>query len=48
MRLARKFAATVDSTIEYTQCKNISYDDFRALVNNAICDLLGLDEPDLI
>ena len=47
-RLAQKFAATVDNAVEYTQFNNTSDDDFRIIVNNAICDLLGLDEPDLI
>jgi hypothetical protein len=47
-RLARKFASTVDDTVEYAQANNISDDDFRIMVNNALCDLLGVDEPDLI
>lgn len=46
--LARKFANTVDKTVEYAQSKNISDDDYRVMLNNAICDLLGIDEPDLI
>jgi hypothetical protein len=46
--LARKFANTVDSAYEYAQTRNISDDDFRIMINNAICDLLGIDEPDLI
>ncbi len=46
--LARKFAGTVDDTVEYAQANNISDDDFRIAVNNALCDLLGVDEPDLI
>ena len=47
-RLARKFASTVDDTVEYAQANNISDDVFRIMVNNALCDLLGVDEPDLI
>ena len=43
--LARKFTATVDNAAQFN---NILNDDFRVIVNNAICDLLGLDEPDLI
>mgnify|MGYP000860131571 CR=1 FL=1 len=46
--LARKFACTVDNAYEYGQDHNISDDDFRIMINNAICDLLGIDEPDLI
>ena len=47
-RLARKFANTVDNAFEYAQTNIISDDDFRIMVNNALCDLLGVDEPDLI
>jgi len=47
-RLARKFANTVDYSFEYAQTNNISDNDFRIMVNNALCDLLGVDEPDLI
>lgn len=47
-RLARKFANTVDSSVEYSQANNISDDDYRVVLNNALCDLLGIDEPDLI
>ena len=47
-RLARKFANTVDSTVEYAQTNNISDDDYRVALNNALCDLLGIGEPDLI
>ena len=43
-RLARKFA----NTVEYAQTNNISDDDYRVALNNALCDLLGIDEPDLI
>ena len=47
-RLARKFANIIDDTVEYAQACNMSDDDFRIAVNNALCDLLGVDEPDLI
>lgn len=47
-RLARKFTDTVDSVFEYAQANNITDDDFRIMANNALCDLLGVDEPDLI
>ena len=47
-RLARKFANTVDANYEYTENHNISDDDFRILMNNALCDLLGTGEPDLL
>lgn len=47
-RLARKFANTVDDKYEYVQCNHVSDDDFRVLMNNALCDLLGIDEPDLL
>lgn len=46
--LARKFADTVDNAYEYGQNNNISDDDFRVIINNAICDLLGIDVPDFI
>jgi len=46
--LAQKFADTVDFTYEYAEDHNIDDDDFRIMINNAICDLLGIDEPDLI
>lgn len=46
--LARKFADTVDRAYEYAQAHRIADDDFRVMINNAICDLLGIDEPDLI
>lgn len=48
LRLARKFADTVDKTVEYVEHHKISDDDFRIMINNAICDLLGIDEPDLL
>ena len=47
-RLARKFANTVEVNYEYAENCNISDDDFRILMNNALCDLLGSDEPDLL
>ena len=47
-RLARKFANTVDNAFEYAQTNNMSDDDFRIMINNSLCDLLGIDEPDLI
>jgi hypothetical protein len=48
MRLARKFADTVDSVVNFATDHKISDDDFRIMINNALCDLLGIDEPDLI
>jgi hypothetical protein len=47
-RLARKFASTVDNTVDYAQANKISDDDFRVMVNNALCDFLGIGEPDLV
>lgn len=47
MRLARKFANTVDNAVEYAENHNITEDDFSIMINNALCDLLGIDEPDL-
>jgi len=46
--LARKFANTIDAKYEYAENRNISDDDFRILMNNALCDLLGTDKPDLL
>lgn len=46
--LARNFTDTVDSAYEYAQSHNISDEDYRISINNAICDLLGIEEPDLI
>ena len=46
-RLARKFANTVEAKYEYAENRNISDDDFRILMNNALCDLLGTDKLDL-
>lgn len=47
-RLARKFANTVDTKYEYAETRNISDDDFRILMNNALCDFLGTGKPDLL
>jgi hypothetical protein len=47
-RLARKFTNTVDDAFEFAQTNKISDDDFRIMVNNALCDLLGVDEPDFM
>lgn len=44
-RLARKFTNIVDAKYEYAENCNISDDDFRILMNNALCVLLGTDEP---
>jgi head-tail adaptor len=41
-------ASTIDDTVEYAQANDISDDDFRIAVNNALCDILGVDEPDLL
>lgn len=46
-RLARKFVATVDNAVEFAESNKISEDDYSILLNNALCDLLGIDEPDL-
>ncbi len=47
-RLAQKFLSTVDDVVEYAQANNISDEDFRIMVNNALCDLLGVNEPDIM
>jgi predicted ATPase len=47
-RLARKFANTIDVAYDYAQDHNITDDDYRILVNNALCDLLGKNKPDLL
>lgn len=47
-RLARKFVNTVDAKYEYAENHNISDDDFRILMNNALCNLLGTDKSDLL
>ncbi len=47
-RLAQKFANIVDAKYEYAENRNISDDDFRILMNNALCDLLGTDKSDLL
>jgi hypothetical protein len=46
-RLANRFANFVDRQYEYAQSHNISDDRFRLLMNNALCDLLGKDKPDI-
>ncbi|MGI6605999.1 MAG: hypothetical protein ACOX2X_03025 [Peptococcia bacterium] len=46
--LARKFANTVDAQYEYAENHNISDDDFRIIMNNALCDLLGTPKSDLL
>lgn len=45
---AGKFARTIDDAVEYAQANNMFDEDFRIMVNNALCDLLGVDEYDLI
>ncbi|NLV51632.1 MAG: hypothetical protein GXY20_13195 [Clostridiales bacterium] len=47
-RLARKFANTVEAKYEYTENHDISDDDFRILMNNALCDFLETGKPDLL
>ena len=47
-RLTRKFANTVDAKYEYAETHNISDDDFRILMNNALCDLLETDKSELL
>ncbi len=47
-RLARKFADTVDDAVEYAESHTINDEDYRIMINNAICDLLGVGEPDLL
>jgi|GEM_PF-492615 len=47
-RFARKFANTIDCAVEYAHTYTVSDDDFKVVVNNALCDLLGMDEPDLL
>lgn len=46
-RLARKFGNTVDDAVEFAENHNIDDEDFRIMINNAICDLLGIGEIDL-
>ena len=46
--LARKFANTVDAKYEYAENYSISDDDFRILMNNALCDFLETGKPDLL
>ena len=47
-RLARKFANTVDAKYEYAENRNISDDDFRVIMNNALCDFLETGKSDLL
>lgn len=47
-RLARRFADTIDDAVEYAENHRTSDEDFRIMINNAICDFLGIDEPELI
>lgn len=47
-RLARKFADTIDNVVEYAESHTIDDEDYRIMVNNAICDFLGIGEPDLV
>jgi len=46
--LAQKFVSSIDDVVEHAQFNNISDDDYRILINNALCDLLGEDESDLM
>jgi hypothetical protein len=46
--LGTEICGSVDFIYEYAEDHNIDGDDFRIMINNAICDLLGIDEPDLI
>jgi len=43
--LAQNFVSTVDNVVEYAQANNISDEDFRIMVNNALCDLVGVMSP---
>ncbi|WP_227020730.1 hypothetical protein [Sinanaerobacter chloroacetimidivorans] len=45
-RLARKFADTIDDTVEYAESHTIDDDDYRIMINNA--DFLGVGESDLL
>ncbi|MDD4121714.1 MAG: hypothetical protein PHE94_02315 [Eubacteriales bacterium] len=47
-RLARKFADTIDNVVEYAESHTIDDEDYRIMINNAICDFLGIGEPDLV
>lgn len=46
--LARKFANTIDITYENAVNGNVSDDNFRILMNNALCDWIGTDKSDLL
>jgi hypothetical protein len=47
-RLARRFADTIDAAVDFAEYRNISDEDFMIMINNALCDFLGISEPDLI
>lgn len=47
-RLARKFENTVEAEYRFSENYKISDDNFRIRMNNALCDLLGTGEPDLL
>lgn len=47
IRLARKFANTIDDTVDFAESRNIDDEEFRIMINTAICDLLGVNEMDL-
>jgi len=47
IRLARKFANTIDDAVEFAESHNIDDEEFRIMINNAICDLLGVGDIDL-
>ncbi len=46
--LARKFANTIEAAVEYAENHTIEDEDYRIMINNAICDFLGVGDPDLI
>lgn len=46
--LARKFANTIEAAVEYAENHTIEDEDYRIMINNAICDFLGVGNPDLI
>lgn len=46
-RLARKYVNTIDDAVEFAESHNIDDEEFRIMINNAICDLLGVGEIDL-
>ena len=47
-RLARKFANTIEAAVEYAENHTVEDEDYRIMINNAICDFLGVGEPDII